>query len=195
MNKQNKIMKTGIGVVGLPGAGKTIVSEVAGEEQNIPTIVMGDVIRQMCVDQGWQINSENLGKCMIRIRKEEGMNAVAKRTLPKILEVDGNMIIIDGLRSYEEVEFFRRKLKRFIIIAIHASPRTRFRRIQKRRRYDDARNFKTFQERDFREINAGIGKVIALADIMFINEGRVRQLKRKISRILHLIQNGKWGGK
>ncbi|MHA1648998.1 MAG: AAA family ATPase [Candidatus Helarchaeota archaeon] len=186
-----KVLKTGIGIVGLPGAGKSIVSEV-GREKNIPTIVMGDIVRQFCIDEGLEINSENVGACMVKIREKEGMDAVAKRVLPKILELKEEVVIIDGLRSYEEVEFFRKKMKRFIVIAIHASPRVRYARIQKRRRFDDAQKFREFQERDFREINAGIAKIIVLADIMFINEGKIRPLKRRLSKVLQLIKDGRW---
>ncbi len=184
-------MKTGIGVVGLPGAGKSIVSEV-GAKTGIPTIVLGDIIRQICRERGMEINHENLGKCMVRIREEEGMDAVAKRVLPKIKEMEERVLIIDGLRSYEEVEFFRGALQKFIIIAIHASPRTRFRRIKRRQRYDDPHNYQTFLERDSREIRTGIAKIIALADIMLVNESRVRGLKHRLSKILRLIHDGKW---
>ena len=192
MEKPRRAYKIGIGVVGLPGAGKSIVSEVA-RDLNIPTVVMGDIIRQMCRESGLEINPVSLGECMIKIREEEGMNAVAKRTLPKVLELRENTVIIDGLRSYEEVDFFQKNLEKFFIIAIHSSPRTRYRRIKRRRRYDDAHNFKAFKERDLREINAGIAKIIALADIMFVNEGRIRQLKQRISKIIRLIREGKWG--
>ncbi|NVM28362.1 MAG: flagellar hook-basal body complex protein FliE [Candidatus Helarchaeota archaeon] len=191
MDNLKKIQKTGIGVVGLPGSGKSIVSEVA-KELGIPTIVMGDVIRQTCIDRGLEINSENVGTVMVKIREEEGMNIVAKRTLPKLSEIEKSVVIIDGLRSFEEVELFRKHLNKFFIVAIHASPRTRYARIRKRSRFDDSKNLKVIQERDFREINAGIAKIIALADVMFVNEGRINPLKRRISKILRLIKENKW---
>ncbi len=191
MESTEKIMKTAIGIVGLPGAGKSIVSEV-GREIDIPTIVMGDVIRQICADSGLEINPENLGEIMIDIRKKEGMDVVAKRTLLKLSEVDEDIVIIDGLRSYEEVHLFRRSLKKFLIIAIHAAPKTRYKRIKRRRRHDDPWDYRKFQERDFREIEVGIAKIIALADIVFINEGRVRALKQRIKKTLQLIRDGRW---
>ncbi|MHA1129962.1 MAG: AAA family ATPase [Candidatus Helarchaeota archaeon] len=191
MEPKQKLMKTGIGVVGLPGAGKSIVSEV-GAKISIPTIVMGDVVRQVCIENEMEINHENLGECMVRIRRKEGMNAVAKRILPRIKEIKEELVIIDGLRSYEEVEFFRDTLRKFITIAIHASPHTRYGRIKRRQRYDDPHNYKTFLERDLREIEAGIAKIIALADIMLVNESHVRGLKQRLGKILQLIREGKW---
>lgn len=191
MEKIQRIQKTGIGVVGLPGAGKSIISEIA-QQLTIPTIVMGDVIRNLCTERGLAINSENLGELMTSIRKEEGMNAVAKRTLPGIMKLDGNMVMIDGLRSYEEVEFFRDRFAKFIIMAIHAAPQIRYERIRRRKRPDDPQNFRAFQERDHREISAGIAKILALADIMLVNEGNIHQLKNRLQQILHLIKDGKW---
>ncbi len=187
-----KIKKTGIGVVGLPGSGKSIVSEVA-KKYGIPTVVMGDIIRQVCFDNGLEINSENIGRIMVKIRQDEGMNAVAKRTLPKVAEIKEKILIIDGLRSFEEIDLFRAKFQKFIIIAIHASPQTRYARICKRSRFDDTTNLKAFQERDDREINAGIAKIIALADIMFVNEGKIKPLKESVGNILQLIKEDKWG--
>ena len=187
-----KIEKIGIGVVGLPGAGKSIVSEVATEEFGIPTIIMGDIVREICQERGFEINPDNLGKIMVNIRKEEGMDAVAKRTLPKVLETKADLVIIDGLRSYEEVELFRTNLSEFIVIAIHASPKTRFTRIQQRQRLDDSQDFQTFQDRDSREISAGIAKIIALADMICINEGKIKTLKKQISKIIKSIKQNKW---
>ena len=191
MAKIIKIEKTGIGVVGLPGSGKSIVAEVA-KAYSIPTVIMGDIIRQLCIDNELESNSENIGTIMVNIRKEEGMNAVAKRTLPKIAEVKENVVVIDGLRSYEEVELFRENLKKFIILAIHASPRTRYMRINERGRLDDTKNLKAFQDRDEREIRAGIAKIVALADIMFVNEGKIKPLKKLIGNVIHLIKEDKW---
>jgi dephospho-CoA kinase len=186
-----KIQKTGIGVVGLPGAGKSIISEVA-QQLNIPTVVMGDIIRNLCIERGLEVNAKNLGELMVFIRQEEGMNAVAIRSIPKIMELKGKVVIIDGLRSYEELEFFRSKLVKFIVLALHAAPLTRYTRIRKRRRHDDPHDFKAFQERDHREISAGIAKILALADIMLVNEGNIDDLKYRLNKILYLIKEGKW---
>lgn len=183
MENQKLQEKIGIGVVGLPGSGKSIVSEVAAEF-GIPTIVMGDIIRKLCADKGLEINSSNIGTCMKEIRKDEGMNAVAKRTLPKIAEIKERMLIIDGLRSYEEVELYRKVLKRFIVVGIHASPQTRYKRIKERNRDDDTLGFGGFEQRDAREIATGIAKIIALADLMIINEESIETVKMNVKEIL-----------
>ncbi|MHA1266745.1 MAG: AAA family ATPase [Candidatus Helarchaeota archaeon] len=187
MRRLEKLDTIGIGVVGLPGSGKSFVSEVA-KELGIPTIIMGDIIRNICVSKGLEPNSENTAECMINIRQKEGMDAVAKRTLPEIAKLKTNFVVIEGLRSYEEVEFYRSRLKKFIILAIHASPKTRYQRIRIRQRSDDGQDYRTFIERDNREIKAGIAKIIALADIMIVNEKDVEILKQQILNVLQQIQ-------
>jgi len=90
------------------------------------------------------------------------------------------------------LEFFRSNLAKFMVLAIHAAPLTRYARIRKRKRHDDPKDFKAFQERDHREISAGIAKILALADIMLVNEGNIDDLKYRLNKILSLIKEGKW---
>jgi dephospho-CoA kinase len=74
-----------------------------------------------------------------------------------------------------------------ITVAIHASPKTRFQRLLSRKRSDDPNTWEVFFERDSRELDVGLGDVIALADLVLINEGTIAdlqaQFKREISRI------------
>jgi dephospho-CoA kinase len=53
-----------------------------------------------------------------------------------------------------------------------------------RKRSDDPRTWKTFIERDLRELSVGLGDVIATADYMIINEKTMEQLRKKVSKIL-----------
>jgi dephospho-CoA kinase len=54
----------------------------------------------------------------------------------------------------------------------------------KRGRPDDAVTWKTFQERDSRELDVGLGRVIAQADVMLINEVGAKDLEQKVTRLL-----------
>jgi dephospho-CoA kinase len=83
----------------------------------------------------------------------------------------------------EEVNEFRKFFPKFKILAIHASPRTRFRRLLKRNRSDDPKNWEAFIERDERELKVGIGEVIAQADLILMNEGTIDSLRKKLYRL------------
>lgn len=172
-----------IGIAGMPGAGKTLAAQVA-KQMNFEVIVMGDVVREEAQKRGLAPNPENLGRLMLQMRREEGEAVIAKRCISKIGKTKSNLIVIDGVRSLHEVEEFRRAFPKFIILAVHASPKTRFERLFKRRRSDDPNSWTVFVERDMRELNVGLGHVIALADHLIVNEGSKAEFVEKVKDFL-----------
>lgn len=175
-------MKKVIGVVGMPGSGKSIVREVA-RRRGIPIVSMGDVVREEAEVRGIEKSWENLGMLMLKLREEGGPAIIAERCLPKVEDAQGDVVFIDGVRSLEEVEEFRRRYRKFYLIAIHASPRTRFRRLLERGRADDPKDLKSFNDRDLRELKVGIGSVIAMADFMILNEGSVEEARGRFEEV------------
>ncbi|MEM3526600.1 MAG: AAA family ATPase [Candidatus Jordarchaeaceae archaeon] len=172
-----------IALVGMPGCGKTVAVKAA-KEKSIPVVSMGDVVREEVKVRGLEENPENLSKISKGLREEEGPQAVANRTLPKIEREKSSIVLVEGIRSLEEVEFFKRHYPDFTLVAIHASPETRFKRLCKRERADDSLDIKTFQERDNREIGFGLGAVMALADYVIVNEGSEEELIENMRVIL-----------
>jgi len=83
----------------------------------------------------------------------------------------------------EEVEELARHYK-VSIIAIHASPGTRFKRLLKRKRGDRPRTVSDFRERDNRELKVGVARIISLADRMVENEESIPALERRMRRVL-----------
>jgi dephospho-CoA kinase len=63
------------------------------------------------------------------------------------------------------------------VVAVHASPKTRYERMLKRRRTDDAGSIEAFRARDLRELGWGLGDVIATADVMLVNESSLEALR------------------
>ena len=136
-------MKIGIGIVGMPGSGKSIFTEAA-RELGIPILVMGDAVREETLRRGLELSSENVLSVAVDLRKKHGKEAIALLVVRKI-EREGimdrsNVVVIEGLRSPEERDRFLKFFDRFVIVAIHASPRTRYLRIRQRRRLDDAQS-------------------------------------------------------
>ncbi|TMI46383.1 hypothetical protein E6H22_07165 [Candidatus Bathyarchaeota archaeon] len=80
-----------------------------------------------------------------------------------------------------------RRRYRVVTIAIHASSRARFQRLQRRGRSDRPRGWADFEERDNRELGVGIAKLIALADRTVENEDSKEDLKRRMRRLLRTI--------
>lgn len=170
------------GISGLPGSGKSLVSELAVEKGAI-IVSMGDIIREEAKKRG-----EDSKTTATNLRKEHGKYIVAELTIAKIKGIieDGfnNTIIVEGIRSPFEVNLFKENFKDFIILSIFANPNLRFKRLQNRKREDDSQNYEEFVNRDQMELNFGIGTVIALSDKIIINEGSLEDYKNKINKFL-----------
>ena len=183
--RRSKTEKKIFVIVGMPGAGKSLASQVA-KRMKIPVFVSGDVIRNEALRRGLSPNKKNLGQVMLHIRKTDGMGAVARRLVPLIELSAGMTLVYEGARSMEEVEELARHYN-VSIIAIHASPETRFRRLLKRKRGDRPRTMSDFRERDKRELKVGVGRIISLADRMVENEESIPTLERRMRRVLKIL--------
>ncbi len=177
------IKKIVLGITGMPGSGKDTVREIVAE-LGFPLVVMGDEVRAETRKMNLDLTPENLGKVMLQVRVEEGPEVLARRCVPKVKASVSSVVVVDGVRSMHEVREFRKEFPGFKIFAIHASPKTRFKRLLKRNRSDDPKDWETFIERDQRELGVGIGEVIASADYMIINEGTREQLRKELRQLL-----------
>ena len=177
-----------IAIVGMPGAGKSLVSRVA-ESRSIPTLACGDVIREEATRRGLQPTAVNMGKLMLTIRELEGPAVVAERLIPKIAHLCSPIVAVEGVRSMAEVNVLRKRTS-VTLLGIHASPKTRYERLRARGRTDDPKEWEEFQERDMRELAVGIGDVISLADRMLINESKQRDFEMASDSALIEMTNG-----
>lgn len=182
-----------IGVTGMPGSGKSVVSRVA-DSLGMNVVRMGDVIRNEA-----QKRKEPPGKVAVKLRQEYGEFVVAERCVEfiKNFSTDSKkssndnpqkdkppVFLIEGIRSPWEVQIFKKNFPNFKVIAIHSAPKTRYMRLKKRMRSDDSTEAKEAQKRDQRELKFGIGEVIASADFMVVNEGAKGKLKNTVRGIL-----------
>ncbi|MGP8068846.1 MAG: AAA family ATPase [Candidatus Bathyarchaeia archaeon] len=177
-----QVRKRIIAISGMPGAGKGVASE-AMKEFGFEVLLLGDVIREETQRRGLEPTPKNVGSVMLQLRKDEGPAVVVDRLVPKIEASRSPTIIVEGIRSEEELRELRTKFD-VISVAIHASPKTRFQRLLSRGRSDDPKTWDTFHERDSRELNVGLGHVIALADILLVNESTIDTLQSSFKAAL-----------
>jgi len=171
-----------IAILGMPGAGKGVASEAA-KQLGLEVLVLGDVIREETERRGLEPTPENVGRVMLQIRKDGGPAVVVKRLVPKIEETKSQTFVVEGIRSEAEIRELRSQFD-VVTLGIHASPKTRFQRLLARGRSDDPKTWDTFYERDSRELNVGLCRVIALADILLLNEGTIDDLQSGFSAAL-----------
>jgi len=177
-----------IGVVGLPGSGKSLFFDMAQEKGAI-VANMGDIIREKAAERG-----EDTGTTARKLREEQGQYIVAKLTILKIKEFleknpQANVILVEGIRSPYEIEMFDENFDNFTTVSIYASPKTRFERVTLRNREDDSNIYEDFKERDQRELDFGIGEVIATADYLISNETDFETYKKEVTEYLEKEMN------
>jgi dephospho-CoA kinase len=169
---------------GMPGAGKSVAVEVA-KAHGLPVLRMGDLIWEEVRRRGLPVTSESVAEVAMQMRTDFGPGVWADRTVDRLHTLNPDLAIIDGVRSEAELEVFRHRLGQdFTLVCVHASRPVRMRRLLERQREDDVKDEGEFIARDERELGWGIGRVIALADIMLLNEDTKPDLHTQVERLV-----------
>ena len=153
----------------MPGAGKSTIADGL-KPKGYDIINMGNIVREEAKKRNLEATRENLGKLMLELREKNGPGAIAELVQPQIESSVSDVILIDGVRSNDEIQVLR-KFGTVKLLAIHASTNTRFDFLQKRGRTDDPQTIEHFEERDNRELGVGISNSIALSDYAISNVG------------------------
>ncbi|MFX1325641.1 MAG: AAA family ATPase [Promethearchaeota archaeon] len=173
-------------IVGLAGSGKTTAIDAVKDLGFVVT--MGDVVRNEAKKRNLEPSGINIGKIAKELREEEGPGIIAEKCVELIKKCNEEVIIVDGVRSIAEVNVFRRYWK-FPIIAIVVDEKIRFKWLFERGRSDDPLTLHDLLERDKREIQFGLGKVINHADYSIKNDSTIEDLKKKTREIVYEIIN------
>lgn len=183
--KRSKVL---LAIVGLPGAGKDTAVDYF-KKRNLPVLRLGDVTDEIIKEKGLEFTNENEKKVREGIRKEHGMDAYIKLNEPKIKEMfkKAPVVIINGMRSYEEYLRAKKTFARVFLLAVIADKKLRYKRIAGRK----VRNQVRGEDRDLQEVlGLNIGPTIALADKAIINNGTVTDFEDKLEEIYRQVYYG-----
>jgi dephospho-CoA kinase len=172
-----------IAFVGMPASGKSEASAVA-RSLRIPVVNMGDEVREEVKRRGLPPTDENIGGTGTALRRDEGMAAIAKRCVPGILAQRGDVVVVDGIRNIEEVNYFKKQFgDDFKLIAINVPFDLRFERIKKRARSDDMSVIEELKKRDEREKGWGLEKAMDMSDITLNNTRSIEEFQEEIRKL------------
>lgn len=155
--------------VGMPGAGKTEATLYL-KQKTIPFVRFGEITDEGVKELGFPLTPENELMYREKIRQELGMGAYAIKAKPKIEKLlkENDMIVIDGLYSWEEYTFLKKEFPALILIHIFAEPTIRYQRLSIR----PVRplSFEESRARDIAELEKlNKGGPIAIADYLIEN--------------------------
>jgi dephospho-CoA kinase len=172
-----------IAFVGMPASGKSEAAAIA-RSLDIPVINMGDIVREETARRGLPPTDENIGGTGTALRREEGMDAVARRCVPRI-PTNLPVVVVDGTRNIEEINYFKKTFgDDFKLIAIHAPFELRFLRVKMRSRSDDTCSVQELKRRDEREKGWGLDKAIETADVSIENTDSIEKFRKQIEELL-----------
>jgi len=108
-----------VAVAGMPGSGKSTVARVIAEKLGYPVIVMGDIVREEVARRGLAITAENVERVARELRELRGPGVVAEMVVERAGSLKAEGVVVDGVRSLEEVRVLSR-LGKVYIVAVHS---------------------------------------------------------------------------
>lgn len=168
----------------MTGSGKSEVTAIFREKGFSP-VRFGDITDEEVKKLGLPLTEENERPVRERLRKEHGMDAYARLSVPRIDDaLETTHVVVDGLYSWEEYIYLKGHYGTdFIVVAVWASPQERYRRLARRRVRPLTQE--AAAGRDHAEIeNLNKGGPIVMADFTVLNETSLTDLKRQVERII-----------
>jgi len=174
-----------LALVGMPGSGKTLCAKHL-EARGFYQFRFGGIITDEVTRRGLPITPDNERDVREEFRRQDGMDAIAKRALPHLtaaLETH-NSIIIDGLYSFSEYKTLRPVLgEDMVLVAITCRRDLRYQRLAERP--ERPLTAAEAELRDYREIeNLEKGGPIAIADYTLLNDSEPADLLAALDALL-----------
>ena len=166
-------------IAGLARSGKDTVGDYLAEDYGFEKHTFSEVLRELLISEGIQPTKERMIELGDELRKEMGMDAVAKLLAPKIKRKRG--IALVGPRSIEEIEFFREKFPGIIVVKVSSSEQQR---IERNKEEGSAEKDKFF-ERDNKDMKRkGFEKVLEAAQYELENFSTKEELYSQIDFLM-----------
>jgi len=182
-----KKQKSIIALVGLPGAGKTDAANYF-RKKGLPVITFGEIVKRYLDERKLKHTEENHKKIREGLRDKYGEAALAilNENLIKEALNKATIMIIDGLRSWEEYLFLKKKFPKVnvYILAIYADKQMRYARIIKRSHRPDLYG----ERRDINElVGINMGPTFAFADFLIKNNFYLNDFYDKLDEIYRIV--------
>ncbi len=174
-----------LALVGMPGAGKTLCAKHL-ETQGYFQFRFGGIVVDEVTRRGWAITPENERIVREELRRNEGMDVMAKRSLPllKTALERHQCIVIDGLYSFSEYKTLHTELgASMAVVSITSEREMRYRRLTERS--ERPLTPQEAERRDYAEIESlEKGGPIAIADFTLLNNGDAADLLKTLDALV-----------
>lgn len=179
--------KTILAIVGMPGSGKTEAASFFREKE-VATISFSDIINNYIDENKLKHDEETHHRLRNEFREKHGKEAFAVMNEERINDSlkERNMLVIEGMRSWEEYTYLKKKFSkvRIFILALYADKKLRYKRISTRKYRSNLYG----EERDINElIDTNMGPTIAFADFFVKNNFSLEELHDKLEEVYRVV--------
>jgi len=174
-----------LGIASEIGAGKTTVGEYIKKKHNGKAFKFSEPLRDILKRLNLEETRANVQNLSTALRETFGQQLLSSVLLLDIKKSDSQVIIIDGIRRLEDIEFFK-NLPEFLLIYIEAPERMRFGRIVGRGENfgDSTKTFEQFQKDNQAETELMIHKLKDVAKEVIDNSGTPEDLYARIDAVI-----------
>ena len=179
-----------VGLAGIRGSGKSLFVEAASE-MDYCVVTLGNIVSEETAKLDLEQTQQNIGQVLLQMRARNGNMAVIENCITKIEVKKQNKVIVDDLRTLQEVAGFRSFILKFSLASVLASPETIFSRLFNKSPGEKTNDWEAFRQMTTFEVKAGVGEVLSFADEMIVNDNNIKDFKAKAMEALRRIEK-KW---
>lgn len=176
-------------ITGLPGSGKSYAAEVIKKNFSSVIVHTGDIIREEIKRRGLDYTPRTDAFVAHWFHTGGRAKLLVKRTWNKVKKSRKKIIIIEGLRSYEQFKYLKKIAKtKPIVIVVTASFRIRAKRELERGRFGKEGTMEYLKYREKLEKSHGIMGLIKKADYKIDNTKLTKgQMENRIVKLIKSI--------
>ncbi|MDR0969746.1 MAG: AAA family ATPase [Lentimicrobiaceae bacterium] len=183
-----------IGITGTLGAGKgTIVDYLVQQKGFIHFSARGFLIEEI-ERRGLKVDRDSMTTVANELRHSHSPSYIIDQLYERAIKT-GKPAVIESIRTFGEITSLRQK-GHFLLLAVDADPKIRYKRIAERASETDKISFETFIANEKREMTSddpnkqNLERCIREADYLFINNGTIFELIQQVETVLQKVTNG-----
>lgn len=122
-----------LGILGMPGSGKTLLSTLLGQA-GLPVISLGRFVIDEVLRQGMEPSPQSEQEMRSALRKKNGPQVLAELAMAQVsTDVLDGLVVLDGVYSPHEDDFFRNYMEsKYFTIAVLCDKSLRYARVANR---------------------------------------------------------------
>jgi|SRR3989338_3312611 len=178
-----------LGLTGKIACGKGTFADYLIEKYKAKKFGFSDPLKETLSLYDIELSRGNLQKLSTILRQSFSEDILAKALMKRALTAKENIVIIDGVRRFTDIENFT-KLDNFLLVYIDTEEKIRYERYIKRKQSpgDEKMLLEEFQKKDNAESENQIEGLKKFTKHIISNNGSVAELLQKTDEIIKLLK-------